>query len=403
VDFLSFSMNYWEDLWQSRHQVMSRLAMRHKVLFVSPPAYIRDLLDPKKRRDLPPSGLQKRSQNLYSLVPPRFLFTNHRTMLVDRLVSQLREAQIRRLMRTLDFREVILFIWNPMFADVLGKFDEALSCYYVDEEFTSYYDMPESEKQQVREREDILLRNVDLVFANGSALQRQKSRYGNALNVPMGVDFELFSRALSEDTLVPPDLAAIRPPRIGYIGNVNDKVDFEVLESVARSRPEWSLVLVGPISVRKPEFRSNLERLRLLANLHFLGYQPLPTLPNYLRGLDVCLMCYRTDGWAYYGYPLKLHEYLAGGKPVIGSDLPSIREFSAVISIVRTPEEWQQAIEASLAKSSISGIERRVEVARQNTWEQRVRMIEEAIALKLVEKRAHQPPPPTRAGWTGTR
>ncbi len=400
MDFLSFSMNYWEDLWQSRHYVMSRLAARHRVLFVSPPAYIRDLLDSKKRGDLPLSGLQMRSENLYSLVPPRFLFTNLRIGFVDRVFAQLREVQIRRLMRNLHFREVVLFIWNPRFADVLGKFGEVLSCYYVDEEFTSYYDMTEPEKQQVRDREEILLRNVDLVFANGSTLQGQKSRYGNALNVPMGVDFELFSQALSEDTVVPPDLAAIRRPRIGYIGNVNDKVDFELLESIARSRPEWSLVLVGPISVRQPDFRSSLERLRVLPNVHFLGYQPLPMLPSYLRGLDVCLMCYRTDGWAHYGYPLKLHEYLAGGKPVVGSDLPSIREFSAVISIVRTSEEWQQAIETSLAESSILSIERRVDVARQNTWEQRVRVIEDAIVLKLAEKRSRQLHRTSHAGCT---
>jgi len=67
-------------------------------------------------------------------------------------------------------------------------------------------------------------------------------------------------------------------------------------------------------------------------------------------------MCYRTDGWAYYGYPLKLHEYLAGGKPVVGSDLPSIRVFSGVISIASTVEEWQSAIEAGLNDNSAARI-----------------------------------------------
>lgn len=391
MDLLSFSLNYWEDLWQSRHHIMSRLAIRHNVLFVSPPTYIGDLLDPEKRRELPPSGLRKRSGNLFSLVPPRFLFTNHRVRSLDRTLAYLREVQIRRLQRKLDFRDVVLFIWNPRFANMLGKFGEVLSCYYVDEEFTSYYGMPESEKQQVRDREEFLLRNADLVFANGSALQEQKNRYGNAVNVPMGVDFELFSRALSKGTVVPSDLAAIPQPRIGYIGNVNDKVDFELVESIARNKAEWSLVLVGPLSIRTPEFRSNFERLRHLSNVHHLGFRPLETLPNYVRGLDVCLMCYRTDGWAFYGYPLKLHEYLAGGKPVVSSDLPSIREFSPVISIVRTSEEWLGAIERALSESQASLIDRRVHVARENTWDQRVHTIEEAIARKLAEKRLRAP------------
>ena len=384
-------MNYWEDLWQSRHHVMSRLAARHKVLFVSPPVYIRDLLDPEKRKELPPSGLQDRSANLLSFVPPRYLFASHRIRSLNRTLAYLREVQIRRLLRNLDFQDLILFIWNPRFAQMLGKFGEILSCYYVDEEFSSYYGMPESEKQQVRAREEFLLRNVDLVFANGSALLEQKGRYGNALNVPMGVDFDLFSRALRGDTAVPSDLAAIRQPRIGYIGNVNDKVDFELLESIASTKPDWSLVLVGPLSIRTPEFRSNFERLRQLPNVYHLGLRPLETLPSYVWGLDVCLMCYRTDGWAYHGYPLKLHEYLAGGKPVVSSDLPSIREFSQVISIVRTSEEWQLAIERALSERQSSLVDRRVQVARENTWDQRVRTIEEALARKLAEKRSRVP------------
>jgi len=102
--------------------------------------------------------------------------------------------------------------------------------------------MPESEKQQIRAQEEVLLRGVDLVFANGSVLLDKKNKHGNASDVPMGVDFGLFSRALLEETAVPSDLGAMRPPRIGYIGNVNDKVDFELLESIARAKPLWSVI-----------------------------------------------------------------------------------------------------------------------------------------------------------------
>jgi glycosyltransferase involved in cell wall biosynthesis len=356
-------------------------------MFVSPPANIWDVLRPRERL-LPPSGVVRRSENLFSLVPPKLLFENYRFSSLDRLSAYFREVQIRRLLRRLDFQEVVLFIWNPRYAGTLGKFGEEVSCYYVDEEFTSYYGMAESEKKLIRENEEILLREADLVFANGSALLEQKNRYGNALNVPMGVDYELFSRALLEDTVIPPELAAIRPPRIGYVGNVNDKVDFELLEALARARPDWSLVLVGPLSVRTPKFRTNFEKLRSLPNVHHLGKRPLVELPNYIRGLDVCLMCYRTDGWAYYGYPLKLHEYLAGGKPVVGSDLPSIREFSGIISIASGYEEWRSAIERGLEDKSPDRIRERARVARENTWEERVQLIEKTVAAKIVEKKA---------------
>src|ERR1700690_1979028 len=379
--FLSFSLNHWEDLWQSRHQIMSRLAARHRVLFVSPPAGIRQLLSPR-----PPGGINERSENLFTLVPPRLLVETERFPSIDRLSAYFRELQIRGFLRKMGFQQVALFLWNPQFVNLLGKFGEAVSCYYVDEEFTAYFAMLESRKQQVRTREDILLRGADLVFANGSTLWEEKNRYGNALNVPMGVDFELFSRALLDDTAIPSDLEAIKAPRIGYVGSVNAKVDFELLEFIARTKPQWSIVLVGPTQITIPELRSNYERLRLLPNVHHLGFRPLQSLPNYVRGLDVCLMCYRTDSWAYYGYPLKLHEYLAGGKASVSSDLPSIREFSGVISIARSPGEWVQAIDSALSANAPAQIATRVQVARENAWDERVRVIEEAICRKMEAK-----------------
>ncbi len=391
MDFLSFSMNSWEDLWQSRHQVMSRLARDHKVLFVSPPFYVHDVLSRSRRATLPKSGLLQRENNLHTLVPPKWLFENHRFDALNRFSAYLRELQVHRILRNLGFHDVVLFLWNPRYADLPGRFSEKVSCYYVDEEFTSYYDLSKEEKQSIRKKEDALLERVDLVFANGSALLEQKSSFGNAFNVPMGVDFDLFSKALLPETAVSPDLAALPSPRIGYVGNVNDKVDFELLYNLACRRKSWSIVLVGPVSIRTPEFAAHFEKLKTLPNVFHLGFKPIGELPNYVKGLDVCLMCYRTDGWAYFGYPLKLHEYLAGGKPVVSSDLPSIREFDGLIRIVHTDDEWMKAIELSLSDNESDTVQKRVRVASQNTWDERVRVIEEAIARKMSEKTAFPP------------
>jgi glycosyltransferase involved in cell wall biosynthesis len=225
-----------------------------------------------------------------------------------------------------------------------------------------------------------------VVLANGVALAERKNTYGNTVNLPLGVNFGLFSQALLEDTVVPADIASLPAPRIGYIGNVNDKVDYRLLHYLASNHPEWSIVLVGPVVVRIPEFRAHCDQLKALPNVHFLGMKSQGQLPSYLKGLDVCMMCYRLDGWAYFGYPLKLHEYLAAGKPSIASDLPSIREFEGVIRIAHTPEEWASAIQASLQDDSSEARERRVEVARNNRWEARIEVIEELLSKALQAK-----------------
>ncbi|MGA8074513.1 MAG: hypothetical protein WB995_13630, partial [Candidatus Acidiferrales bacterium] len=67
MDFISFSLNYWDDLWQSRHQITSLLAKEHKVLFVTPPFSRAQVFGPE-RGELPASGVVRRTDNLYTVV-----------------------------------------------------------------------------------------------------------------------------------------------------------------------------------------------------------------------------------------------------------------------------------------------------------------------------------------------
>ena len=385
MDFISFSLNYWEDLWQSRHQVMSRLAKDHKVLFVSPAFYIREVLKNLATGHLIKSGLVQREHNLYTLVPPKWLFVSYRFG-IQRTMEYLRRLQIQRVLKKLGFQDIVLLVWHPQYSNMVGRFGERLSCYYVDDEFASYSGQSEDDKAHIRIKEDHLLRRVDLVFANGNALLERKNRYNNAINVPMGVDFNLFSKALLDETKVFADLTAIHPPRIGYVGNINDKVDFQLLDIIADRRPDWSIVLVGPVAIRSEHFRRHFAQLERRQNVFTLGLKPKEALPNYLKGFDVCLMCYRTDEWGRFVYPNKLHEYLATGKPVVSADLPSIREFSPVLRIAKTSEAWVDAIEDSLFERKDEICRRRVEVARRNTWDERVIQIEKAIEEALRQK-----------------
>jgi len=386
VDFISFSLNYWDDLWQSRHQVMSLLAKNHKVLFVSPPFSRYQVFGPE-RHNLPASGVVRRCDNLYTLVFPKWLFELYRYPRLGKFLTYLRERHVRKIIKKLGFRDVVLFIWHPHFAELVGGFGEAVSCYYADDEFASFAGLSERARNQVLEQEDKLLSHVDLVFASGPALMDKKNHYGNAINVPMGADFELFSKSRAAETPVPDDLEAVPHPRIGHIGNLNDKIDFRLVLEMSEARPNWSFVLVGPLTVRSAVFRQDMELLRQRPNVYLLGSKPRKLLPNYIKGLDVCMMCYRTDGWAQFIYPLKLHEYLASGKPAIGPPLMSLRDFTEVVRIADTPEKWVAGIEAALEDHDAALAQRRIQVAYENRLENRIETIEEALERKLREKR----------------
>jgi glycosyltransferase involved in cell wall biosynthesis len=388
MDFVSFSLNYWEDLWQSRHQISLALAQTHKVLFVSPPFSLAEVFADQRKGNLPKSGLRHRQANLHSLVFPKTLCHTYRFPRIAKLTKYLREAQVRRVMKQFNFQDTVLLIWHPQFAEVVGTLGEALTCYYVDDDFAGYAEGSEERVKTILAEEDKLLRQADLVFANGPVLLRTKNRYGNAISVPMTADFELFSRGRLPETQVPPDLEAVPHPRIGYIGNLNDKVHFGLVLELAKARPDWSFVFVGPTNIRAADVKKTFEALRGLPNVYVLGSQPRETLPNYIKGLDVCTMLYRHVGWANSVYPLKLHEYLASGKPCIGTSLESLKEFSEVVRITDTPQEWLTAITSALAEKDPGRAERRIQVAYENRLEARIATIERAVAQKLEEKRA---------------
>jgi glycosyltransferase involved in cell wall biosynthesis len=381
MDFISLSLNHWEDLWQSRHQIMGAIAREHKVLFVSPPFSFSDILDQRKK-SLPRSGLVHRDENLYTLVFSKWLFETYGHPRLERIMRYLRNVQIRRAAARLGLRNPVLFIWHPYFAHMQGQFGEVLTCYYVDDEFAGYESQSEEERQKIRELEERLLRSADCVFANGPALAKSKDRRGNVINVPMCADFSLFSKSRLPETRVPSDLESISHPRVGYIGNINDKVDFQLLYELAINRPSWSFVLVGPVHVQAAEKREMLRRLQEVSNVSFLGVKPRESLPSYIKGLDVCLLCYRRDNWARYVYPLKLHEYLASGKPVVGTPLESLKQFDGTIRIAGSPAEWLASIEAALREHDENLAARRVQVAYENRLEKRVEIILDCIGSK---------------------
>jgi len=388
LNFVSFSLDFWEDMWQSRHQIMLELSQQGKVLFVSRPFSLRELFEDRGTGKLPASGLVKRSENLYSLVFPKWLSEIYRYPSLRRLLERARAAYVRRAIRKLGIEKPVLFVWNPHFLEFVGTLKESLVCYYVDDEFSSYAGLTEPERKSILEREDQLLRIATVAFANGGALRALKNTYGNVIDVPMSADFSLFSQSRNPETRVPEDLAKLPHPRVGYVGNINDKIDVGLLADLAKARPDWHFPLIGPVSMRTPEYKADLRRLESLPNVYFLGLKTRQELPSYIKGFDVCLMPYRTSGWAYYVYPLKLHEYLASGKPAVGSALTSLQPFEGLIRIGRSPEEWLSAIQDSLEEKDDSLGEKRVQVAYENRVEARVKAILEAIREKLDGKAA---------------
>jgi len=276
-------------------------------------------------------------------------------------------------------------LWNPRFVTQIGEFGESLVIYHKYDNYSGYF----GGGNEADPNEKILLEKADIVFVSSMGLYEMHKRHCREIEfVPNGVDYDYFSTISASSVPLPDDLQKIPGPRVGYVGVINEKVDFRLLKYLCDSHPEWSILLVGPVKVRHQPFIDDLESLKTCRNCYFLGSKSHKEVPRYIAGLDVAMMCYLINDWTYYGYPLKMHEYLACGKPIVSTDLPAVREFRDVVRIATSIAEWEEAIAGYLSIDSKEEISRRMSVARENSWSERIRRIERIIGNHIGDEKS---------------
>jgi glycosyltransferase involved in cell wall biosynthesis len=270
----------------------------------------------------------------------------------------------------------VVYLWRPEYADALTTVPHDASVYHIDDEY-SFAPV----EQELDAREAAVIAAVDQVFVHSRALLQKKGHLNpQTLYVPNGVDYAAYAARQDE----PIDLRAISHPRIGYVGKIKTQMDFPLLLSLAKRHRQWSWVFVGPIGFLG-EDASRCEELFRLENVFYLGAKPIPSLPAYTQHIDVCLLCYVANDYTKYIYPLKLHEYLAGGRPVVGTTLPALEEFRSAVRLCTTDDEWSAAIADALAPEANrpQQVELRRTIARSHDWGLLVSRIARSLCERL--------------------
>lgn len=384
---LCFSSTDWDGIWGSRQQVMLRFARRGwQVLFVEQPAGLEHLAryPELRRRKLRRwrEGLKPAGENLWLASLPPLLPGRYYSARLNRLNQRLTIRWTRRYLSSLGLRPELLWLYNPEQGALVGAFGERLSVYHCIDEFTA--GTSGRKRRMIAAEENDLLERVDLVFANSPPTYENKLRLNPyTYRVPSGVDSQLFSHALDPELPEHPVLADLPRPRAGYTGQLNDRLDYGLLEYLAVQRPGWSFIFAGDTYPWARE-AAPLRRLRSLSNCRLIGNLSYSELPALLKGLDVCLLPYVEDERAYFRSPLKLYEYLAAGRPVVATRHPEAAEQADWVFLSDSPQAFLEDLERARCDDSPERQRQRQAAAAAHDWDRRVdtmeRVIREALA-----------------------
>jgi glycosyltransferase involved in cell wall biosynthesis len=366
----------------SRQQILTRLAMYFNVVWLNRGYSWRQVLQggtPRRRVDYG-AGITS-GITIYN--PERWLLELGRPRFLARWTMRERLRRVQQILRTRGCRKTILYLWRPHHELALDAIDYDLSCYHIADEYTfSPIEKP------IGELEARLISRADQVFIHSPAMLEKKGKLNpQTAFVPNGVNYRAYATPLSE----PIDLKPIPHPRVGYVGIIKTQLDLTLLSALAQRHPEWSFVLVGPRGNLGGQ-RELIHKLSSMPNVHLLGGKPVSALPAYTQHLDVCLLCYKVNDYTKFIYPLKLHEYLASGRPVVGSPIHSLQEFAHIIRLARTTDEWSQALTDLLAPAACSAeqVEARRAVARQYDWDRLVAIIARIFCDRLGPSYLHR-------------
>lgn len=384
---LCFSTVDWDYLWHRPQAVMSSLAQDgHRVLYVDTIGLRSPRLQDAGRvlarllnrargglrgTSRPHPGIQVVSPILLPWLDSR---------LVRRVNVGLLVRRLRRLLHGMDRRDLMIWVYLPT-ATVLACVERLPHRLLVYEAIDALESNPAGVSRDYTQSERTLLARADLVLATSPALFEAKTAHNaNTHFVPPGVAGTFFADASVDAQgeaaagILPPELAGIDRPRVGFFGTIDHRLDLDLVRTLARRHPDWSFVLIGPA-------RCDVNSLSAAANVHLLGPLPHVRLVPYLRHMDVFLLPYVVDDFTRAVYPAKIYECLAVGRPVVATRLPALeeKEFAGLVHLAADQGEFEAALTAALAEDDPTLAARRRERARENSWEARYRQIRSLV------------------------
>lgn len=200
--------------------------------------------------------------------------------------------------------------------------------------------------------------------------------------VPQGFNLDLFKNVNSaQDKSIDLHLR----PSIGFIGHLNERLDFKLLEKLIQNNPQWDFIFIGPketnINVSLSKNHKRIEKILAFKNVTWLDQQPKKKIPELVKNLTISMIPYDIQyEFNKYCYPMKVFEYFYMKKPVLSTPIEELKKLEPYVLIGATPQDWELHIKHLLKNGwSKSYQEHERELSIQNSWEAKVQKILELL------------------------
>lgn len=363
-DLVCLSHLRWNFVYQRPQHLLTRCAKERRVFFIEEPIFG---IHPTGRLDI-----SRHESGVWVVVP------HLSEGLSKEAIVAAQQVLIDELFAEHDLSQYILWYYTPLAMTFTRHLEPLVVVYDCMDELSLFAGAPPA----LKECEAELFKRADLVFTGGQSLYEVKrNQHPNVYAFPSSIDRGHFAQARNfiEE---PADQADIPHPRLGFFGVIDERMDLELLGGIAEARPDWHLVIIGPVVKIDPAILPHHD------NIHYLGGKSYQDLPQYIAGWDVALLPFARNESTRFISPTKTPEYLAAGKPVVSTSIRDVVRPYGELGLVRiadTVAEFVAAAEAAMNENpNESGWLRQVDaflmqISWDRTWANMMQLVESAI------------------------
>ncbi|MEG2339209.1 MAG: glycosyltransferase [Odoribacter sp.] len=379
-DFVFTGLQSWDmTIGSNARDIALQVAQNNRVLYINAPRSLfsksnlnipQNVQRHQKNNRVKPA-IRRINDNLwvldypFAILPMNFLPDGKFFDFVNRINNRRMYCFVKKTLKTLQFKDYILFIDNDMFRSFYAKeyLAPSLTLYYRRDQLTTGY-----WKNHAPRIEPLLSAKCDCVVANSEYLATMMKPYNLcAFNIGQGVDLSNYDADRVYE--MPQDMKIIARPIVGYAGALtSQRLDLELIYSLAQSMSNISFVFVGGEDAK---FASH--KIHSLGNVYFLGFKNFPLIPQYIAAFDVCINPQLLNEVTIGNYPRKVDEYLALGKPIVATKTETMAIFEHYTWNCQGVDQYKNAIQqALLTTKDKDQKQERVAFAHTHTWQESV-------------------------------